>query len=385
MVKKYIKLGVGLAALVLLTGAAAWNLSAIESRNAVLNARALTILSPIDGAVRVVKPAGTTVSQGEAILVIENEAVDKTRLADLEREYAGMLAQRERVLAEAGAVTARFERSIERDDTFQKSRRLMAEKELDRARAAHRAAEADVSVARQKATAQDRLKEKGFTPELAWREAQEVLKSARETVSVRKSEVELAEIALKAANEGILVGGDRDVSESRSVSDDAMERNAGLEARLEEIEASLAALKDRIETERSYVAALSRAVIEAPSAGALLDMGIGEGGYVMRGMPVARFLDCSRTVVTALMSGSSFNDISKDGEATVSVVGRGRSYQARVAGLGGLELIRESGFVVPMHVEERRSDFAVILEVDMEADSPDICGVGRMANVRFRG
>lgn len=383
-VKKSIKVAVGIVALLAISGAS-YDLSAVESRNAVLNAEAFDILAPIDGRVRIVASPGTVVAKGDVVLVVENPNVDRTGLADLERERVALVAQKARIEAEAAAGAERLEASTGRNDAYEKSRRLMADKDLDRAEAALRAAKASLEVRRQKFIAQDKLKKNGFTSEIAWAEARAAMDEAREEVAARENEVELAKISREAALDGILVGTDRDVSESKSVSQDVAERMAGLDARKAELEASLAALDVRIAAEKEHLEAISTTDILAPSDGSLLDMNIGAGGYVARGMKIGRYLDCSRTVVTALMSGSAFNGLTRGSAARVDVVGTGRSYEAEIEGLGGFALVGESGYVVPMHAEEKRSDFAAVLSIKAVRGSPDACAVGRMVNVRFGG
>lgn len=349
------------------------------SADATINARLVTVRSPVAGEVDMPRRGfGSRVSAEEVIANVQDVLVDGVRLDDLamERQLAAAAVARLQMLeTETLAV---MDGLSTRSERFRAEKISELEVRLEAARerlAILESGDIPDGLAADLALAQD---EDGNRLPLEPRLPQLWINYARERV-------ETLEIALRAAEDGVFLGdgfNDAPYAEQRLVA--LQGELAAYAADLTEAETRLAVVTAREAAERRRVSRSGGADLVSPVRGLYWEVLAADGATVQRGDPVARLLDCDSTIVTLSVTEGVFNRLSIGDPAVFRPRGESETYQGtveRLAGAGAATVYANLA-IAPSQRHLERHD--VTLSVPALRDTPALdCMVGRTGRVFF--
>ena len=352
------------------------------SREAVMNARVVSIRAPMDGIVKAAAGApGTAVHSGMAIGQVEDPTPDDARSFQLqldlnatERDHA---AQSRRL---ADLVQARREAN-DQAEAYRLGRVRQTELRIEEARAGIAAAAARENEATAAASRGAALHAHGYIADAAFERLTHAREVAHQEAIATKKRLDTLAVELESARNGTYLGYNyNDVPSS-------VQRARELSVRIDETKASLdqlvqkeATVSVQLAAERKRLEARSSAALTAPIDGNLWTVQASAGEYVRKGQELFTMVDCSSVVVTASVSERDYNELRLGEAVRFRVAGTGREYKGRIAKLG----LTSTGRSFAISPEERRHQVAVQL-FDIPAGESDSCAVGRTGEIVFEG
>jgi len=310
-VRRILKITAGLAIVAVfgwLPLKALWQISSVE---AVINARIVTLRSPIDGGVTSKSGHSTALSvvnEGEVILRIVNARGDRIRLDDLRRQLSRLNNERPSLAAKLVAAQAAQQDLARQASQFREGRILQLEARIAEIQSAIEAAtyrreEAAAAVER----ASSLIKSGSVsTVELA-RLAREQSIAQQTEIGARRR-LDAAKVEVTAAKSGTYLGdsyNDRPSSVQRE--EEMRQRAQDLTADLMHADAEIDWLSHEIESEQLHYISRSEADIVAPVSGRIWEMMTSSGEDVRAGQALLKLLDCSGAVVTANVTEAVYN------------------------------------------------------------------------------
>ena len=349
------------------------------SADATINARLVTVRSPIAGSLTVAdRPLGSPVTAGEVIGSVEDPLVDGVRLDDLTME-AG-LAEAEVVrLTQLRDETQDIIDSLEaRSGEFHAARISEVETRLDFARERLDILEngklPDAFDIRPPSSAEVQSGGDAEAPGLRalW------INAVSEQIAVLENE-------LDTAKKGVFLGdGYNDAPNAEQRATELKSQLAELTVGLEEARKRLDIVTERRSAEQLRVTRAEGADLKSPLNGLYWEALAADGEVVQRGDAVARLLDCDSTFVTLSVSESVFDTLAIGDGAMFRPRSQNRNFGAtivRLAGAGAETLYRNLA-VAPSERHLQRYDVAIFVP-ELNADPALGCAVGRTGRVFF--
>ena len=352
------------------------------SREAVLNARVVSIRAPMDGIVKAAaNTPGTSVRAGASIGQIDDPTADDARsfqlqldLSATEREHAALsrrLADLQRARDEANAQA----------ESYRLGRIRQVELRIEEARAGIAAAVARAAEATAAASRGAALHEHGYMADAAYERLLYQREIAQQESTAARKRLDTLTVELESARNGTYLGDNyNDVPSS-------VQRARELAVRIDETRASLDQLEQKSETiaaqlaaERKRLDSRSSATLTAPIDGNFWTVQATAGEYVRKGQELFTVLDCSTVVVTASVSERDYNELHLGEMVRFRVSGSGREYSGRITKLG----LTSTGRSFAIAPEERHHQVAVQL-LDVPDSDSDSCAVGRTGEIVFEG
>jgi multidrug resistance efflux pump len=380
---RLVKVGVGLALVVIFGWMPLQTLLIAASVEAVVNSRIVTVRSPIDGVVAAAPHdfKAWSADKGAPVLRIRDDKADRSRLDDLSRQLGDMegerppLAQR---LAMAQASLADLERQTRQ---FAEGRILQLNARIaalghDVAAAAAKADEADAAFTRASALARSGVM---TTAELGRLRRDRIV--AVEDEQRARSSLEEASVERNAAYQGVFVGDSyNDRPDSAQRADEMRLRVGDLAAELQARGAAIERLRAAVADEQARYKLRSDVEVALPVGGRVWEVLTAPGEHVSRGQDLIRLLDCSSAVVTANVSESVYNRLQVGSPATFRPSTGGKSYAGSVVNLTGNAGAPANFAILPGSLV--KEPYHVTVAVPEIADSGE-CEVGRTGRVTF--
>lgn len=376
------KLGLG-AALVGAAGLTAYEHVLVRSsREAVINARVVSIRAPMDGIVKAAAGTpGASVQAGMTVGQIEDPTADDARVFQLEVEAKA--AEREQALLSrrlADLQRAKEEANAQAE-AYRLGRVRQVQLRIEEARATVSAAKARETEAADAERRGKVLRDHGYMAEAAFDRLFHAREVAQQDAMAAQKRVDTLEVELEAARNGTYLGDNyNDVPSS-------VQRARELAVRIDETRASLneltqkqATIAAQLTAERDRLQARSSAALTVPIDGNLWTVQAAAGEYVRKGQELFTVLDCSTVLVTASVSERDYNELRLGEPVRFRVTGSGREYHGHIAKLG----LTSTGRSFAISPEERRHQVAVQLS-ELHDDAGDRCAVGRTGEVVFEG
>ena len=352
------------------------------SREAVVNARIVSIRAPMDGIVKAAASVpGMAVRSGMAIGQVEDPTPDDARTFQLqldvnatEREHAALsrrVADLEQARGEANAQA----------EAYRVGRVRQVELRIEETRAGLAAAGARESEAIAAETRGTTLHAHGYMADAAYERLSHAREVTRQEAIAAKKRLDTLAVELESARNGTYLGDNyNDVPSS-------VQRARELSVRIDETKATLdqltqkeATLSAQLAAERKRLEARSSAALTAPIDGNLWTVQAAAGEYVRKGQELFTVLDCSSVVVTASVSERDYNELRLGEAVRFRVAGTGREYNGKISKLG----LTSTGRSFAISPEERRQQVAVQLS-DLPEGESDSCAVGRTGEIVFEG
>jgi multidrug resistance efflux pump len=285
----------------------------ITSSQAVVNARIMTLHSPIDGTMAESPPhVGQAVTAGSPLLRVENPLADNSHLEELKTEAASLderVAALKRQHEELGALKDRLGGNVRK---FQTAAVRRLESRLEEARAVAVAADAFAQQRRYKREQAERMArvdtaaaEEAVTARLADDAARS--RAAEAQAAVRRLSDELEALRL-----GLYLGlgdGGNDVPYSVQRIHDLEIRQHDIIAKVEELTVRAAQVRRQVEIETERVGRQKGAVLKAPIDAVVWRRPLTAGSPVTRQTPVVQVLDTSDIFIDALVPAKYVGDI----------------------------------------------------------------------------
>jgi multidrug resistance efflux pump len=295
---------------------AIWQTSSVE---AVVNARIVTLRSPIDGTVSSNSGHSTALSvvkEGDVILRVVNPRGDRNRLDDLRRQMSRLDNERPTLAAKIASSQA-LQRDLARQASqFREGRILQLEARIAEIKSA---IEAAVSRREEAAAAVERassLIKSGSvsTVELA-RLTRDQSVAQQTEIGVHRR-LDAANVELTAAKNGTYIGDSYNDRPSSVQREEEMRQRVGdLNADLAHADAEIDWLSHEIVSEQLHYITRSEADITAPVPGRIWEMMTATGEDVRAGQALLKLLDCNGAVATANVTESVYNRLQLGGQA----------------------------------------------------------------------
>ena len=330
---RIIKTLIGLAILVFAVWTPVRQLFQVSSAEAIVNAPVVTLRSPIDGVVTFTTAGvGDSVGEGDVLVRVANPNADLTGLDDATRAVQDSLERRDLLVARIESLEAQRADLEAQLESFREGRIAILTARLG-------------------------------NPDLpGWQRTE-------------------TEIELAALREGAFLGdsyNDRPSSAQRldQIAIDLANAEAELNANL----ARYPRLLEAEGTELVRANQASRAAIVAPGDGSIWELLASEGEQVRAGQDIVRLLDCSRALVSAVVSESTYNQLDVGMAARFTYRDGGESVVGEVVQLAGVAAAPGNLAISPAALQA--DSFRVTLSVPAIA-AGDSCAVGRTGRVVF--
>ncbi len=358
------------------------------SNSAIVNARVIPVVSPIEGEVIHALPIeGERLASGHVLTKIRNAALDRGRYQQLRVEakaaHEQMLAveaKRDDLEELRQALSAKLEDY--RAATISRTRLLLRE-----GKAAARAAEAEAREYTQAFERKSRLLERGVVSAAMADSAKNDADRAEAEAERSRISVERLEAELLALENNVFVTEERnDVPYTQQRIDEVDMRLIELRARAGELATRVTEIKKSIDVENERLARTGEAVILVPGDSIVWRSMVVEGSYVRPNSDLAMLIDCSALFVNAVVHERYFEDIRPGSAATVRIVGSDDTQTAIVRELRGMGVDDPKAQLAAGLPKIGRDEFVVSLEIAGGAKAGgagEFCNVGRAAEVQF--
>jgi multidrug resistance efflux pump len=373
----------GVAVLALLPG-----MTGHTSLDGTVNARIAVVSAPIDGMISYT-PAkvGTPIADGQALLAIRNERVNRAVLASLTAEVA---TARERVeaLKREREELVRLRAALgERLDAYRAATIETMEREIailrhrvDVSRAQDVAAQSELS--RRQTLGASGIVATSFVEQAR---AAEITSAGQSDIA--RLQAEQLEQKLAAVRRGVFVGdGQNDVPYSRQRADEVSVRIGDIDTRIAENLTRAAQVEEQRVEEETRIRNLTAATVPAPFDGVVWRNNVVSGSNVVLGNELVRLLDCRDLFVDILVPEIDYDEIYPGRIAEVRLLGRSVTVPAEVLSVRGSAATVEEVTLaaVPRAAKGRNARIRLALQAsDLNIDFANYCQVGRSVQVRF--
>jgi len=352
------------------------------SREAVVNARTVSIRAPIDGIIKAGANApGAAVRAAVAIGQVEDPTADDGRAFQLQIEVGA--TEREREAASRRVVDLERARTeaMAQAEAYRLGRVRQVELRIEEARASFAAAKAKEAETLASERRGNALRGDGYMAQATYETLFHAREVAQQQSIAAQKRIDTLTVELDAARGGTYLGDNyNDVPSS-------VQRARELAVRIDETKVMIDQLQQKADTlvaqlavERGRLQSRSSAALASPIDGNLWTVQAAPGEYVRKGQELFTVLDCSTVVVTASVSERNYNELRLDEPVRFRVSGTGREYSGKITQLG----LTSTGRSFAISPEERRHQVAVQL-ADLDRNTSDSCAVGRTGELIFEG
>ncbi len=375
---------VGLALLAVVGWMPAKRLAQVSSVEAVVNARLVTMRAPINGVVgwnlSRLQP-GSPVSAGSPVVEIANPRADRhrfedatARLSDAREERAALAAK----LKELKKLRAKLAVQLEE---FRQNRMLQVSARIDEANARIAAAAAISANAKDARERQRELAQSGISSTAAMNAAHRDAMVAEAAGDGARAERNALVVEFEALRDGGYLGDSyNDQPRSAQRLDEIGEAIELITADIVRHQARIVRFQGVVSREREALAVAENAPLASPVEGRVWEIRTAPGEQVVAGQPLISLLDCSRTLVTAVVSEAVYNSLFVGMPAKFSFREGGESSSGRIVQLSGVSEASSNFAIMPSALT--KESYRVAVSVDGGAKQGD-CPVGRTGRVVF--
>lgn len=363
------------------------------SSNAVINARVLTLTTPIDGYLIYGPPSvGTELNEGDVIAKIHNPSIDRVSVEDLntdlisfsklvqylEKEKNNLLDLKTFLQKDA----RHYKDSLEEHIAFQiQEAKLKIEEIYQSLEESQKEVERIVP-----------LLKKGFVSKALYEDA--FYKKKRFEKELKQAQVRLQRFLQeqKSIKEGLFINfdGRREVSYHRQRMDDISMRMNQVDTQINEHLSRVENIKRRLRLEKERLDRLTYHKLKAPGLSVVWRSFTKLGARIDSKHPVVEILDCTNVYVDMSVHERIFEKIQPGHKAMIKVTGSEKAIQGRVVGIrgGNLNLRSASASFVARIPVRRHREMQILIKIDekdLKNTRGDFCHVGRNAKVYFEG
>ena len=328
----------------------------VSSVEAIINARVITLRTPIDGIVGF-QPGTNRVNrkiEADALIArVENQRVNRTQLNDLTRQLDLARVEQDRLIAQRTSLTGRKSRLIAQEQQYRNTRLQALGTRSDEARAEQAEKAARLKLAQQRHTRSTQLLGQKVVSADRFDETRtnvEILKAGLARVNAKIRHIELETKTLESGHHF----GDHYNDRTRQAVEieQTNELLADINVQLNAQTKRIASLTASLERERNNLQTQAFAEITLPVSGKVWETLVASGEQVTRGQPLIRVLDCAHALVTTAVSEEVYNRLTVGTSATFILRESGREFPATVAQLSGVTSAAANLAILPSALEK---------------------------------
>ena len=321
------------------------------SAEAVINARLITIRTPISGDVNALPSrleAGAVVRAGEELLTVKNPRSDRSAVENLKRSVEQLSTNVAALQAKEAVLKRHHIALVAQNSRYQTGRVEALEKQLSEIDAQIAAAEAQHTEFEQALARGRVLVAKEIVSQSYLDKAVRDESAAAQTIIQLRARRKAAEVGLASARQGtFIMDGFNDTPQSAQRSLEVEVELADVQARLAGTAKELAAVKQDLIKEEQRDRELSAAVIRANISGRVWEVMTAPGEHVNAGQVLMRLLDCGSAIVTASVSERTFQKLTIGQNAMFRPSDGGERVRGWVVGLSGLATVTSNDAIQP--------------------------------------
>lgn len=386
MIRRLLKVGIGLAIVAIFGWLPLKAVLQTSSVEAVVNARIVTLRSPIDGTVGARPPQGATqlsvVQEGDAILHVVNARGDRVRLDDLRRQMSRLENERPSLAAKLAAAETAQQDLARQAGQFREGRILQLQARIAEIQTAIESAAARREEATAAVERASSLIKSGSVSTVEMARLTREQSIAQQTEIGAQRRLDAAKVELTAARNGTYLGdsyNDRPSSVQRE--EEMRQRVSDLRADLGHSDAEIDWLTHEIASEQLHYINRAEADIKAPVAGRIWEMMTSPGEDVRAGQPLLKLLDCSGAVVTANVTEGVYNRLKLGEQASFEPNDGSAAIKGEIVNLTGASGAPANLAINPDALNKEPYRVTVSMpEIDTTGKD---CAVGRTGRVVF--
>ena len=357
--------------------------------SAFVNSRLVRVTAPFAGRLSPALPRqGDLIDGSTSLNLIQAMSPDRRHLLDLKLQYAlakkaGELARRQ--LDEIATFDARL---AKRTEAYQAAVVDQISHEIIEADAEHDGCMEELKERKDIGTRMDSLTQSRLASPIRSAEAHAVEQAASTRCAAAAARVLRLKSELEAAqNEVFVHGGINDVPYSQQQRDQLVLRRQALEAQELQESARVSQLAADIDAESNRVAQLDNYRLTLPADHVVWSTAASPGSAVTEGQTILDLADCRHRFVAVELPERDFEEIKIGDTATVRLVGSDEWRQGQVRQIRG-SAARADDRLFAAKIPSP-GPATVTVEVSLpadaiQADGGNFCGIGRLAEVRFR-
>jgi multidrug resistance efflux pump len=309
---------------------------------------------------------GTPVTAGQTLFEIQTAGTDRRPSERIRAEIDSIRRTADALktqIAEMDELKAALGRHFDayRDARIAQDEKQLAEQQarVDVADARHRSAEFELGV-------QTRLGNRGASSGIELSRAENTLVETRHELEQARHAELRQRLQLEAARKGIFVGeadGGQDRVASRQRCDEIVLQQAGLRARLGELDGRLRELHARLDSEERYLAGTRRPIV-APIGGVVWSSSLTPGAEVSAGSTAMEIVDPGRSHIEAFFKEADAERIRPGVPVLARLLGSTRILRGRVARVADPGAVDQGTVAGAVRDAAPPRTFRVIVELD---------------------
>lgn len=386
--RRVVRIGVGLALLVLAVVVILPVLTGYTSLDGTVNARFIILSAPIEGTVQNTAPkAGTPITRGQQLVTIINERIDRSNLVELSAELTATRERLEALTRQQSQLTLLRDDLQQRLDAYQQAVIRNLDQEIAVQKERIGVAEATDAEKKSDLSRKEKLRVGGHISESELERLQHMEHGAQHEIEVARNELERLERELTAAGKGVFIGEARnDVPYSLQRMDEVTILLADIASKLKEQEGRRAKLEKQIEEETGRLNRLSSATTKIDFNSVMWRNNVVQGSNVIVGSELMRVLDCRDLFVDILVPEVNYDEVYPGLRAEVRLFGSDRILPGQVQSVRGSHADIEDKVLAAQlpRGEAQYARIRVLLSLsDLNTDFKNFCHVGRTVHVRL--
>ena len=381
--RRALKAGIALALVAIVGWEPLKILVAPASVEAVVNARLVTLKSPIAGEVasdQLPQP-GNELASGASVLHVINPRAERGKLDDLERSLAELVNTRPALAAKLDWARAHRLDLSAQTEAFAEAR--IREREAKKAELESELAVADArnAEAQSALTRATKLAAKGTIPAAELDRQTRDAAVAQAGVTLAGNRIATLAVELDALRAGSFVGDSyNDRPSTAQMADEMAVRISDLEAELSTLDGRAKSIAAELEQEQQHFAQVSRFDLKAPGKGRVWEVMTAPGEQVAPGQDLVKVLDCSGALVTASVSESVYNHLNVGMPAMFRLRDGSHEYAGEIVNLTGVAQAAANFAIEPALL--MKEPYRVTVKVPGIGQGAD-CNIGRTGRVYF--
>lgn len=358
--------------------------------SAFVNSELIRVTAPFAGRLAQTLPRqGLLFEKTTQMTLVEALSPDRRHFLDLDRQYALAKESSELARQQLQEVAALDEELGKRAEAFRLNTIDRIVHEASEAEAERAGCLAEVRQRREVASRMLTLARSGFASEIRSAEVLATQEAAATRCEVASARIARIQVELNAALNGVFLrDGSNDVPYSQQQRDRLLLRRQELQTLALQESARAARLAAEIEAERDRMARLDNYKVDLPAAHLVWSTAASPGSAVTEGQILLDLADCEHRFVAVELPERDFEQIKLGDIAAVRLVGSDEWRQGLVRQVRG-SAARSDDRLFAAQIPSGATPGTITVEVSlppdvMEADESSFCGIGRLAEVRFR-
>ncbi|MCG6859428.1 MAG: HlyD family efflux transporter periplasmic adaptor subunit [Salaquimonas sp.] len=385
MVGRVVKSLIGVAVLIVVGIMPAQRLLQVSSVEAVVNAPLVTVRAPIAGVVGSVSDdlqAGRQVAAQGPLMTITNPRADASRVVAYSDRLENLQFEHSSKAAKLKTFTGLESELEARVKSFTANRILQLKARLEQTDARIEGAVAAFDKAKANEQRYANLVSKGIASTADMETAESEARMAEQTVRQYRAEKDELNVELNALNKGTFLGDDyNDRPQSAQRLEEVKSTIASLKADLKAGDVQIDWARKTLDEEKRRYAMASKVEVAAPAGGEIWQVLASPGERVEAGEPLLNILDCSNLLVTAVVSESVYNSLTKGAPAAFRFREGGTPLKGKVILLSGMATASSDLAIMPEALT--RESYRVTVSLDNPYASQGVCAIGRTGRVVF--